>query len=200
MDTTTILDYLLKSVQFRNDKYLKNVSFGQCKVCVLPNVENIEPVDVELASAVELKLMQTVADVFKDQDIPSRVYLQINIEKGIEMSEMSLLSVQDVSSFLLDIKRSANNIKEIIWDESMGKENPHVKVASLENNKYWLTLDSDHFFIRRCYEKIVSEVFRLYSLRLNGMPENVKDRMLILGNPGIGKVCSSCVYIYLFIF
>ena len=202
MTTTGIFNHLTRSKLFRHDKNLKKISIGQFKVYVVPYVENIEPANFELASMFELKLLQTVSDVFKDRDIPSRVYLQIIIEKEVELTEKSSSSVQDVSSLLLDIKHAAKNIKEILWDESLGMQNPQVKVASLESN-YWFSLRSRYFFIRRCYEKIVSEVFRLYSLRLKGMPEDAKDRMLILGNPGIGKVCSSFgnnfyVFIYLF--
>lgn len=71
--------------------------------------------------------------------------------------------------------------KDICWPETGGTD-PKVKSAFLPGG--WYTLESNNLFVRQCYETLWTEVRDAYNDQKNNR------RVLILGNPGIGKTAS----------
>jgi hypothetical protein len=63
------------------------------------------------------------------------------------------------------------------------RKDPHMRIASLPDEFQWLLVISPNLFVRNCYNQMWQEIEKAFTTR-------TCNRVLILGNPGIGKTVS----------
>jgi DNA replication protein DnaC len=99
----------------------------------------------------------------------------------------------DLSPFLKAIK--SVSVTPIPWspdewvqhlteeEREEARKAPRVRVASLPDGFEWLSVISPNLFIRDCYDQMWQEIEKAFTTR-------TCNRILILGNSGIGKTVS----------